>query len=217
MDWIKVLVKHLIYEYRDLSDHEYAAWIKLMAITAHLEHIPDRKQMLAVANYQTIDSLERKLHNHSTDLSSILHKVLIDVSYVAHRRELSKINTQRFRERTKDVSDNVIITSSHREEKSREENKKNKPYTEEFEIFYTAYPNRKDKSEAYRAWCKRNGSRPPIDVLLSAIENQKLWRESAKPGEFRPEWKNPATWLNKGSWEDEVDVTAATDDLWEMK
>lgn len=121
MDWIKVLTKHILYEYNDLKDSEFAAWIKIMALTAHLEHEPTRKQILSHVNYQTIDSLERKLHDHSIDLSYIIHKVLIDVSYVAHRRESLKRSTQRYREHNKPVSDNVMLTSCIREDKIRED------------------------------------------------------------------------------------------------
>lgn len=76
---------------------------------------------------------------------------------------------------------------------------------ERFNQFYTAYPNKKAKSEALKAWNKLNGTLPDIEVLLSAIEKQKAWRASAKAGEFRPEWKHPSTWLNKGCWADEVE------------
>jgi hypothetical protein len=122
MDWIKVLNKHILYEYNDLKDSEFAAWIKIMALTAHLEHEPTRKQILSHVNYQTLESLSRKLHDHSIDLSYILHKVLIDVAYVAHRREALKNNTQRYRDNKKPVIDDVMITSQIREEKIREEN-----------------------------------------------------------------------------------------------
>ncbi len=80
---------------------------------------------------------------------------------------------------------------------------KNIIYSDDFLKFYSAYPNRKDKQAAYKAWQKLNGTRPPLEVLLTAIENQIAWRKNAN-GTFRPEWKNPATWLNKGSWEDDL-------------
>jgi len=122
MDWIKVLTKHIIYEYRDLRDSEFAAWIKIMALTAHLEHMPNHKQMLAVAHYKTIESLERKLNTRSIDLQYVLNKVFIDAQYVSNRREQSKINTQRYRAKNKPVINDVMITSCRREEKRREYN-----------------------------------------------------------------------------------------------
>jgi hypothetical protein len=81
-----------------------------------------------------------------------------------------------------------------------------KEYTKEFLDFYSAYPNKKEKPAAFKAWQKLNGQRPPLETILTAINKQIEWRKNAN-GEFRPEWKNPATWLNKGCWDDECKST----------
>lgn len=83
-------------------------------------------------------------------------------------------------------------------------NEKNKTYSQEFLEFWSAYPSKIGKDAAWKAWSKRNGIRPHIETILSAIQNQKAWREKAG-GAFRPMWKNPATWLNQGCWDDECD------------
>jgi len=95
--------------------------------------------------------------------------------------------------------DKVTIEEEKEEEK--------KEYSADFEKFYSAYPNRKDKPEAFKRWKKISGHRPPIEQILEAIRKQIEWRANAKEGEFRPEWKHPATWLNKGSWTDEMTTT----------
>ena len=82
--------------------------------------------------------------------------------------------------------------------------KKGNLYSDDFLLFYEAYPNKKAKKAAWERWAKMNGSRPDIDILLTAIKNQIEWRTSAKKGEFRPEWKHPATWLSNGCWDDET-------------
>lgn len=73
---------------------------------------------------------------------------------------------------------------------------------EEFNKFWNAYPNKKEKKYALGCWKKLNGSKPSIEVILKAIDDQKKWRDTAN-GDFRPPWKNASTWLNKGCWEDE--------------
>jgi len=78
--------------------------------------------------------------------------------------------------------------------------KNKKEYTEDFDKFWTAYPNKKDKIAAFKSWKKIN---IPLETILTAIIKQIDWRRNAN-GEFRPEWKNPATWLNNGSWDDEL-------------
>lgn len=94
-----------------------------------------------------------------------------------------------------------------------------KIYTDEFLIFWEAYPNKQDKQDAFKAWRKMNGTRPSLDILLKAITLQQKWRDDADPEEFRPAWKNPATWLNKGSWEGEYKATARESplDAWARK
>lgn len=75
----------------------------------------------------------------------------------------------------------------------------------DFDVFYSAYPNHNGKKDALARWKKLVKSKelPELSVLLSAIKTQLSWRKNAN-GDFRPEWKHPATWLNKGCWEDEV-------------
>ena len=80
----------------------------------------------------------------------------------------------------------------------------------EFAEFWKAYPSKIEKKYALKCWLKLNGKRPPLETILEAIQNQKEWRENAN-GQFRPEWKHPATWINKGCWDDETEVVKAAD------
>jgi hypothetical protein len=77
-------------------------------------------------------------------------------------------------------------------------------YSEEFEVFWSEYPIKKEKLDAFKAWKKIKPNEELQETILSAVQQQKEWRESRLPGEFIPEWKLPTTWLNKGCWEDEV-------------
>ena len=94
-------------------------------------------------------------------------------------------------------------TTNHKQEYK---NNNTKEYTKEFLDFYTAYPNKKEKPAAFKAWQKLNTKRPLLETIIEAINKQIAWRKNAN-GEFRPEWKNPATWLNKGCWDDECKST----------
>lgn len=107
---------------------------------------------------------------------------------------------QATQEESNSEGDRQVTGKEHRQELK---NDKKYKYTDDFLKFYAAYPNKKDKLEAFKAWQKLNGTRPPLNDLLTAIQNQIEWRNNAN-GDFRPEWKHPATWLNKGSWADEV-------------
>lgn len=76
----------------------------------------------------------------------------------------------------------------------------------EFDVFISTYPKPISKKAALEKWKKliKNNELPGLHIVLSAIKKQIAWRDNAN-GEFRPEWKHPATWLNQGCWEDEID------------
>ena len=95
-------------------------------------------------------------------------------------------------------SSSSIKNIKERKEKKRKFNEK------EFLTFYSAYPNHTGKKEALERWKKliKTKELPGLSIILAAIKKQELWRKNAN-GEFRPEWKHPATWLNKGCWEDQ--------------
>ena len=69
----------------------------------------------------------------------------------------------------------------------------------DFDRFWEAYPKKKNKETARRAFKKLKGV--SIDTLLAAIEQQKKSKDWLKEGgQYIP---YPATWLNAGGWENE--------------
>lgn len=90
-------------------------------------------------------------------------------------------------------------------EKEREEEKEreieNECYARDaFETFWKAYPRKVGKDAARRAFAK---VKVPVETLVAAVEAQKASPQWTKDnGQFIP---NPATWLNQGRWEDEVE------------
>ena len=68
----------------------------------------------------------------------------------------------------------------------------------QFERFWKAYPKKKGKDAARKAFKRVT---VPVETLLDAIEKQKTWSEWKRDnGQYIP---NPSTWLNQGRWEDE--------------
>lgn len=73
-----------------------------------------------------------------------------------------------------------------------------------FDDFWKVYPKRVGKQEARKAWERQNGNRPELECILSKLEELKKsdqWRNDG--GKFIP---NPATWLNRGGWDDECKI-----------
>ena len=85
-------------------------------------------------------------------------------------------------------------------EKSREENKQ--PSSNGFDVFYAAYPRKVGKLAAEKAWKRLKTPGAVLPIILKAIQMQKESEQWLKNnGQFIP---HPATWLNRGSWEDEL-------------
>ena len=83
--------------------------------------------------------------------------------------------------------------------------KKNKGtiYSEEFLKFYSAYPVKKSKKDAFKYWKKYQ---PDLNTCLVAIANQTKERKRLKNQEkFAPPWKHPSTWINQNCWEDSTE------------
>lgn len=103
-------------------------------------------------------------------------------------------------------SQNQSQKSELREEKKEEEIKtrvlvkrESKP-DDDFEIFWRAYPKKKQKKAAFKEWEKAK-DRPPLSFILSALEREKLtqqWLDDA--GKYIP---YPERWIKRGSWLDE--------------
>ena len=70
--------------------------------------------------------------------------------------------------------------------------------TEEFKRFWAAYPKRKSKGDAAKAW---NEIAPPIETVLAALSWQVAsWDWTKDGGQYVP---YPATYLRSTGWEDE--------------
>ena len=105
----------------------------------------------------------------------------------------------------------VTAISSLEKEKfgSVNEQKKNTQYPDDFERFWSAYPVKKKKKEALKAWKKAKQDLPPIDDLVEIVEkNKRLNKQWLKDGgQFIP---HPATWLNAGQWLDELEAESSS-------
>jgi hypothetical protein len=74
-----------------------------------------------------------------------------------------------------------------------------------FDRFWQAYPKKKAKADAERAWKKLDPDPALVRVILAALEAQKQSDEWCKQGgQFIP---YPASWLNGGRWKDELETT----------
>ena len=83
-----------------------------------------------------------------------------------------------------------------------------------FLAFWNAYPKKIGKQAALKAYQKIPQSKEQLQIILNAIKKQKQSAQWQKDnGQFIP---NPATWLNQGRWEDEIN-TNTQNNGWNVK
>ena len=94
-------------------------------------------------------------------------------------------------------------------QKSQEKEKEYKPPIspskgdERFDRFWKAYPKRKGKGAALKAFTKLKVTDEMLETMLAAIEAQKKTAQWQKEGgQYIP---MPSTWLNQMRWEDDAD------------
>ncbi len=74
-----------------------------------------------------------------------------------------------------------------------------------FNVFYAAYPKKKAKKEALKAWKKLSPENGLFEAIMAAIAKQKRSDDwTRENGRFIP---NPASWLNGRRWEDELEIS----------
>lgn len=73
-----------------------------------------------------------------------------------------------------------------------------------FEIFWTAYPKKKDKTKARKVFKKLNPDEALFKTILNALETQVKDKNWCKEG--RQYMPYPSTYLNNRRWEDESDA-----------
>ena len=71
--------------------------------------------------------------------------------------------------------------------------------SEPFEAFWSAYPKKRGKLAAKKAWLARRPPLPKVLETLAAFKASRDWRKDG--GQFIP---YPASWLNRGGWDDEL-------------
>jgi len=95
----------------------------------------------------------------------------------------------------------VMPQTKLKETKLNKSKEKRESTSQKFEVFWKAYPKRKSKGQAEKAFVKLNPDEQLLAAMLATIERAKKSVDWLKDdGKFIP---YPATWLNAKGWEDE--------------
>jgi hypothetical protein len=82
------------------------------------------------------------------------------------------------------------------------------PTERRFDRFWAAYPKKRHKQDAFKAWQRIKAGDDLTDQIITALEYQKTHNRDWKKdqGQFIP---YPASWINAGGWEDEDGIVLA--------
>jgi hypothetical protein len=72
-----------------------------------------------------------------------------------------------------------------------------------FNEFWSIYPRKVSKRVAEKAWLKLS-NQEQLDALQALPNHIEYWKLRNTETEYIP---HPATWINQGRWEDELDMT----------
>jgi hypothetical protein len=193
--FIRVLNWEDYQHYKDRS----APWIKLHRdiLTSHFWVIgDDDSKLLALCLMLLAQRTDNKIPHDLTYIkrfSQLQQDVNLDPLLSAHFIELYEEND------SYQSASNTLATCSPEREGERDI----KTYAH-FDEFWTAYPKKKNKGDAERAWKKLKVDTDLLNVIISAVEGAKQTEDWKKQGgKFIP---YPASWLNAKGWEDEIQV-----------
>lgn len=94
--------------------------------------------------------------------------------------------------------DTLVISERYHgdEPEKRREEEETEGVLDQFEKFWAAYPNKKGKQTAFKAFEKAL-RKDTLEVILLGLEKYKLNKEDWR------DWKHPGPWLNGEHWKDE--------------
>jgi hypothetical protein len=136
-------------------------------------------------------------------------QVIQVVDFKEHQPGLSKRTTSKFDEPpvkfTGTPGNSLLRELNRTEEKGTEQNRTALMRRDDdpFQAFWMAYPKKKSRSDAEKAWRKLAPSPELTQRILDAVAAQRNSPQWLKDnGQFIP---YPASWLNAKRWEDEAD------------
>ena len=128
-----------------------------------------------------------------------------ELTKIEKAKVISRLSSQKYREKLKLNSD-VTVTEGDETEEEKIRIEKEKELLEEFNKFWIIYDFKKDRKKCFSKWKKLKPEEKEkiFETLPDYVENTIKKESDNKSKEFIPMRKNPATYLNNDSWEDEI-------------
>lgn len=208
--WIKI--------HRKITEWEWYTETKTFALFLHLLLICNFKKTswrgIELQQGETIHSLGRLAKDTGLSIQNIRTAIsnMISTGELTERQHnkyrILKI-TNYMKYQITNTDSNIELTGIQQgankevtidKERKKDKNEKNKDIS--FESFWNKYPKKVGKGAAEKAWSKIKAPATTLVEIIKTLEWQigsAQWQEDG--GRFIP---NPATYLNRRSWEDEM-------------
>lgn len=135
-----------------------------------------------------------------TDIEKYKNRCQRNKENISKRYERTQSNTTEYDR----IQSNVNKIKENKINKNKIKNNTLVQIDKQFNAFWNAYPKKKGKQSAEKAFKKIAPDEALCKIMLNALEEQKQSAEWQKDsGQFIP---HPATWLNGKRWEDEIGV-----------
>ncbi|RFP23178.1 hypothetical protein D0T25_06710 [Duganella sp. BJB488] len=133
----------------------------------------------------------------------------VDSPDLGHTKEnLQKENHQK-KESCAPQAERDLVGDLPADKKSRAKTGANQESQTKFERFYAAYPRKKSRIAAEKAFAKLNPDEQLLTAIIAGIERAMTSGQWSDP-QFIP---HPATWLNAGGWLDEIQTEYSAAEL----
>lgn len=195
------------------GDH-LAVWIYLLLDATHSERYAlfGGKKILLKPGETVTDrkTISRALNVSESKIQRILNlfksEQQIEQQTSTRNRLITVINWQDYQSSEQQIERQVNINRTTSEQPLYKQECKNERKTsinDQFDAFWKAYPRKIGKQKALKAFERIKPDNALLSTMLNKIEAYKKtdqWQKNN--GQFIP---HPTTWLNAGSWEDEIE------------
>ncbi len=204
----------------------YGRWMRLLEVVASKMDGSDRCHAEYPVNKwcEILGFYHRKSLESFLNLTVMYLKCTVNVQPMSgkYKRDVITISIPNLLKKRDEYSkksgqnpERVRTRVAQEERKKIKINKKTTPLTPhggdgQWEKFWTAYPKRKSKQDAIKAWNQLEPDDGLLQIMLAAIQTQReteQWQKES--GSFIP---FPATWIRGRLWEDETGEIIGEDD-----
>ena len=191
----------------ELRTVETKAGVKLPNIT-YVEPVPDAIKAITFPKHGAYHpTLERNISYVQTEdilRSNVRYPTLERKTSYVQTEDITEISTEISTETSTENINNTCASNDARTCNPKEEPRnpfKNLTQQKRFDSFWAAYPKKRSKGQAERAWMKICPDEALFKEIMSGLKKAKISHDWVKDGgQFIP---YPATWLNAKGWEDE--------------